>query len=72
MYTRKTVDVYIVFGNYGYGWDYITYCETLAKAKLDKKICQENEVGVFRIVKKRVSKEIYNNNQKFNDWLHAL
>lgn len=72
MYTRKTVDVYVVFGNYGYGWDYMSCSETLAEAKRDKKEYVENEAGVFRIIKKRVSKEIYNNNKKFNDWLHAL
>lgn len=73
MYIRKTVDVYALMGNYGYGWDYILYEETFGEAKRVKREYVENEKNAFfKIVNKRVSKEIYDDNQEFNNWLHSL
>ena len=58
MYVRKTYDEYEVQGNYGYGWDALTTCETLKEAREDLKSYRENEPGVpHRIVKHRVKIE---------------
>ena len=53
MYIRKTYDEYEVQGNYGYGWDCLTTCETLKEAKDDLKAYRENEPNVPHRIKKR-------------------
>lgn len=54
MYKRKTKDVYIVQGNYGYGWDDLTFEDTYEEAKKQKKVYNENENYPHRIIVKRV------------------
>lgn len=54
MYIRKTRDVFVVEGNYGYGWDELTREETWADAKAMLKCYRENEPQFgHRIVKHR-------------------
>ena len=43
MYKRKTKDVWVVEGNYGYGWDYLTSSENRKEAYDDYKSYVENE-----------------------------
>lgn len=58
MYIRKTIDVYNIITNYGYGEE-IECCEyTFAEAKQRKKEYLENARGLLsiRIEKKRIRK----------------
>lgn len=60
-YIRKTYDEYEIQGYYGpqYGYEAVTTEETWKDAKAQLKCYRENERGVpFRIVKKRVRKEV--------------
>lgn len=43
---------YVVQGNYGYGWDDLTYETSMADAKATKKCYDENETYPHRIVRK--------------------
>jgi len=53
-YVRKTVDVYEIQGNYGYGWDMVTVESSYKDAKAMLKCYRENENRYsHRIVKKR-------------------
>ena len=53
-YKRKTKDVYTLWGNYGYGWDALTYEDSYEEAMDQRKIYLENEPKVlFRITKHR-------------------
>lgn len=53
MYQRKTVDVYEIQTNYGYGWDCETTEDNYKDAKMQAKCYRENIQGSVRIVKKR-------------------
>ena len=55
MYCRKTKDVYVLEGNYGYGWDFLCEYDNRKDALNDLKTYRENEIGyVHRIIKRRV------------------
>lgn len=56
-YERKTKDEWMVEGNYGYGWEVVSYDETYEEAKQMLKDYRENEPYPFRIRKHRVPKE---------------
>ena len=45
--------LYVVQGNYGYGWDDLTTCETLEEAQKDKRDYDLNENNPHRIVCRR-------------------
>lgn len=57
MYIRKTVDIYILFSNYGYGWDEelteYTYKEAKEQLLTYRQNCQHAQ---YRILKKRIKK----------------
>lgn len=53
MYIRKTKDIYILQGNYGYGWDDLTIESTYKEAKEQKATYDHNENIAHRIIKKR-------------------
>ena len=53
MYKRKTVDVYVIEGNCGYGWDVECNCENLKDARQQLKTYKENVDYPVRIKKKR-------------------
>ena len=48
---------YVVQGNYGFGWDDLTYESSYAEAKEQKKVYDENEPFPHRIIKWRVANE---------------
>lgn len=53
-YVRKTKDVWVVEGDYGYGYEYLTASEDRAEARDDLRAYRENERGVsFRLRKTR-------------------
>ena len=57
-YKRKTKDEYELYGNYGYGWDYILTEDDRLEAKKQLKCYNENEPGVpHKIIKRRVKIE---------------
>ena len=58
MYVRKTVDTWVLEGNYGYGWEYIL-TEYTRKEGLERlREYRENQPQYpARLVKKRVRKE---------------
>ena len=53
-YTRKTRDLWVLEGNYGYGFEEVTYSDTYAEAKQDLKDYRANEPYPFRIKHRRV------------------
>ncbi len=54
MYTRKTVDIWEIQGNYGCGWECVTAEETRKEARERFREYTENEPGVpFRMKLKR-------------------
>ena len=54
MYKRKTKDVYLIIGNYGYGWEEITEEETRKEAVKQLRCYNENEPQYpHKIMKKR-------------------
>lgn len=58
MYIRKTYDEYVLYGNYGYGWDEILTEKTWKEMKEQLKCYRENEPHVaFKASKRRVKKE---------------
>ena len=58
MYIRKTIDIWIVQGNYGQGWEDLTTSEEYKEACLDFKDYKENEPQYrHRLIIKRVKKE---------------
>jgi hypothetical protein len=59
MYIRKTIDEYEIQGLYQTGWELETVEETYKEAKQQVKCYRDNVPGTsFKIVKKRVKKEI--------------
>lgn len=51
---RKTRDVYVLMGNYGYGWDELVTYDNYSDAKEDYKTYEENEPEAqHKIVRKR-------------------
>jgi hypothetical protein len=59
MYERKTEDEFQIHGDYGYGFEEVTCEVTRQLAREQLKCYRENEPGVaFKIVKKRVKKEV--------------
>ncbi len=59
-YERKTVDIWEIQGNYGYGWDMLCWEETRADAKAQLRCYNENERNAMhRIRHRRIPKEKY-------------
>ena len=59
MYIRKTVDVWVLEGNYGYGWEYILAEDTREEGKARLKEYRENQPEYpVRLIKKRERKRI--------------
>ena len=52
-YQRKTKDVYILMGNYGYGWDELIKYDNYSEAKKELVVYNENERFPHKIIKKR-------------------
>lgn len=59
-YVRKTVDEFIIQGNYFiYGWENIGCCSTAKEARKELASFRENEPRYkYRMIKKRVAKVI--------------
>ena len=58
MYVRKTEDVWVLEGNYGYGWEYILTEYTRKEGKARLREYRENQPQYpVRLTKKRVKKE---------------
>ena len=57
-HTRKTIDVFEIQGDYGYGYGFETVCaeDNYKDAKQRLKEYRENERGIFRIKKTREKK----------------
>ena len=57
-YIRKTVDIYEIQGDYGFGYGFETVCAeyNYKDAKQRLKEYRENEKGIFRIKKTREKK----------------
>jgi antirestriction protein len=55
----KYVKVYVVQGNYGYGWDDLTYHENFAEAKKERKVYDENENNSHRVITRNVLRTDY-------------
>lgn len=53
MYIRKTVDVYHIVTNYGYGWETECTESTLQEAKQTARAYRENTNAMVKIIKKR-------------------
>ena len=54
-YVRKTRDVYILLGNWGYGWDEVLEAENRQDLKMQLKTYRENDkTAVFKTKIKRV------------------
>lgn len=58
MKTNKYRYVYVVQGNYGYGWDDLTESESYRDARRDFRDYRDNEPFPHRIVKRRIRKEV--------------
>lgn len=57
-YVRKTEDVYILMGNWGYGWDEVLTESTMKEARQRLREYLENDkTASYKIVKKRIRKE---------------
>lgn len=56
MYERKTVDVWVVQGNYGEGWEDLTESYDRMEAKTDAKQYRENDSAPIRVIKRREKK----------------
>lgn len=57
MYKRKTIDVWIVQGNYGQGWEDVTSSESYKEARQDLKDYKENDKNyLYRLILKRIKK----------------
>ena len=56
---RKTVDVWVVMGNYGYSWEAET-AETTRKEGLERLAeYRANGPGAYKLVKRRIKREDY-------------
>ena len=54
MKTRnKYIYLYIVQGNYSFGWEDLTASESYRECKADIKAYRDNEGGAFRIIERR-------------------
>lgn len=53
MKTRKYTYLFVLQGYYAAQWDDLTASEDLAEVKRDKKAYEENEGGLYRIIKRR-------------------
>lgn len=59
-YERKTVDVWEIQGNYGYGWEMLTQEETRQEAKAQLRCYIQNERNAdHRIKHRRIPKDRY-------------
>ena len=54
---RKTVDVWVIMGNYGYGWEVENHELTYSDAKRSIQEYRENGGGSYRLKKRRVKRE---------------
>lgn len=53
MKKNKYVYLHVVQGMYCLGWEDLTQSESLSEAMADLKAYRENEIGVFRLIKRR-------------------
>lgn len=54
-YKRKTCDEYQLWGNWGYGWDYILAESSLKEAREQMRCYRKNDARAdYRIIKKRI------------------
>lgn len=53
MKKNKYTYLYVLQGNYGYGWDDLTASESFLEIRSDKKSYRENGGGNYRIIKRR-------------------
>ena len=53
MYVRKTRDIYVLLGDYGYGWDEILIESTKKDILARLKEYQENEPNYLHKIKKK-------------------
>lgn len=58
MYKRKTVDVYYIMTNYGYGWERECIAYSKAEARRDARTYLENTNASVRIEKHRERIEV--------------
>ena len=50
--------LFVMQGNYGYGWDDEVTCDSYAEARKTKIEYIENCSGIYRVVKRRVLNEV--------------
>jgi hypothetical protein len=55
----KQITEYVLQGNYGYGWDDLTYHDSYQSAKDDEKAYRENENIPLRIIERKVDNPQY-------------
>ena len=55
----KKITEYVLQGNYGYGWDDLTYHDSYQSAKEDEKTYRENENIPLRIIERKVDNPQY-------------
>jgi len=56
-YTRRTQDEWVIYGNYGYGWEELTTESSYSEAKSQLRCYNENEPNIpHRLRIKRVKK----------------
>ena len=54
-YTRKTRDIYMLYIDYGYGWDWVATEEDIAEAKRTRRNYKTNQPQYpSKIVKRRI------------------
>ena len=56
MYIRKTMDIYELHSDYGYGWECETEYDTCKEAKQGLREYRENTNGAHKLIKRRVKK----------------
>lgn len=58
MKTNKYTYLYVLQGEYGYGFEDLTASEDRAEVRRDLRDYQENEGGTYRIIRRRELNEI--------------
>ena len=57
VYVRKTVDVYVVQGHYGFGWEDLTEEDSRSEGLARLREYRANEQYAHRLITRRVKKE---------------
>jgi hypothetical protein len=55
----KTVQVYIVQGHYGQGWEDLTECDSYKEARDDLKAYRDNDPAPTRLITRRIPNPDY-------------